>query len=143
MFKVMVIDDDTIVNFMLVKILQAAGYDAKGIDNGKNGLQLFAVVPFDLIVTDIVMPEKEGLEFIQTVRMENKSIPIIAISGGGKIGPENYLTMARYFGANFTFEKPVDTKLFLSAVKKCLENASNRNGQNAGTTALIDRHGSY
>ena len=121
MARILVIDDDEIMNAMVVQMLKEAGHKAKGATDGRRGLKLLDAQPFDLIVTDIVMPEIEGLEMIQVIRTINKTIPIIAISGGGRIGPETYLETARMLGANYTFEKPFNKAPFLAAVEKCLE----------------------
>jgi DNA-binding response OmpR family regulator len=122
MARILVIDDDEIMNDMVVQMLKEAGYKVKGATDGRKGLKLLDAQPFDLIVTDIVMPEVEGLEMIQVIRTINKTIPIIAISGGGRVGPENYLDAAKLLGANFTFQKPFDKTPFLTAVKACLAN---------------------
>jgi len=74
-------------------------------------------------VTDIVMPEKEGLETILSIR-RSRSIPIIAISGGGRNLPMNYLKAAEKFGADYAFTKPIDRKIFLEAVRECLAQKS-------------------
>ena len=120
MKRILVIDDDIIVNDMIVQLLTEAGYEAEGALDGSRGLKLLDAKPFDLIVTDIVMPEKEGLETILAIRKQSKTLPIIAISGGGKTGPENYLQMAQRFGADYIFQKPFDKDPFLGAVRECL-----------------------
>ena len=74
-------------------------------DNGKTGIEFFRQDPLDLVITDIIMPEKEGLETIQELRFEFPDVKIIAISGGGKGGENNYLQMAQGFGAEITFSK--------------------------------------
>jgi DNA-binding response OmpR family regulator len=120
MSKILVIDDDEIMNGMIMQLLSEAGYEVEGARDGEIGLKLFEGASFDLIVTDIVMPEKEGLETIVAVRKRNKTIPIIAISGGGKLGPEQYLHLAQKFGADYAFQKPFDKEHFLGAVRECL-----------------------
>ena len=120
MSKILVIDDDEILNGMLVQLLSQAGYEAEGALDGKLGIRLLEAKPFDLIVTDIVMPEKEGLETILDIRKLRKNIPIIAISGGGRLGPDHYLGVALAFGADYAFQKPFDTEPFLGAVRECL-----------------------
>ena len=121
MARILVIDDDKIMNSMVVQMLKEAGYEVKSALDGKHGLKLLDTKAFDLIVTDIIMPEIEGLEMIRVVRAINRKIPIIAISGGGKMRPEGYLKMAQAFGADYTFEKPFDKEPFLAAVRDCLE----------------------
>jgi DNA-binding response OmpR family regulator len=118
--KILVIDDDTIMNDMVVQLLSGAGYEAEGAHDGRAGLNLLETKSFDLIVTDIIMPEKEGLETIVAIRKKSKTIPIIAISGGGKLGPKQYLHMAQQFGADYAFQKPFVNEQFLAAVRECL-----------------------
>jgi DNA-binding response OmpR family regulator len=120
MARILVIDDDEILNDMMVQLLTESGYEVEGARDGDRGLQLFNSNAYDLIITDIVMPEKEGIETIFGVRAKNKHVPIIAVSGGGKLGPEHYLPMAMQCGANYTFEKPFNNSEFLEAVRKCL-----------------------
>lgn len=120
MARILVIDDDEILNGMIVQMLTEAGYEAEGARDGNRGLKLLESKPFDLIITDIVMPEKGGLEAILAIRRTNKTIPIIAISGGGKISPEQYLLLAQSFGADFAFQKPFSNESLLAAVRKCL-----------------------
>ncbi len=126
MGKILVIEDDDIMREMLVEMLSRDGHLAIPAENGNVGLSRLDKEPFDLVITDIVMPEKEGLEIILTIRKE-KSIPIIALSGGGKNLPMNYLKAAEKFGADFSFTKPIDRKAFLAAVKECLSENRNLN----------------
>ena len=120
MARILVIDDDEIMNDMIVQLLSEAGYEAEGALDGSRGLKLLETQPFDLIVTDIVMPERDGLETILAIRKQSKAVPIIAVSGGGRLGPEQYLLMAREFGADYIFQKPFDAERFLEAVRACL-----------------------
>jgi DNA-binding response OmpR family regulator len=121
MARILVIDDDALLNTMVLQMLRQAGYEAIGAPDGNVGLKMLAAQPFDLIITDIVMPEKEGLETIREIRKSGRKIPIIAISGGGKISAESYLPLARNFGADYTFQKPFDKEPFLAAVRECLD----------------------
>ena len=117
---ILVIDDDEIMNDMITQLLAEAGYDVVSACDGLEGLKQFGSQAFDLVVTDIVMPEKEGIETIMEIRKKNKIVPIIAISGGGKLGPQQYLHMAQQFGADYAFQKPFDNEHFLGAVRECL-----------------------
>jgi CheY-like chemotaxis protein len=121
MYRILVIDDDTVMNSVIVQMLKMAGYKAKSAADGKRGLKLLDSKPFDLIVTDIVMPEIQGTEMIQVIRAINRTIPIIAISGEENKGPETYLATAQAFGANYTFQKPFRLTPFMEAVRECLE----------------------
>lgn len=120
MTKILVIDDDEFVNGMMVQFLSEVGYEVQGARDGNCALKLLGLEPFDLVITDIVMPEKEGIETIISIRNKSKTLPIIAISGGGKINPEQYLHMAQHFGADYIFQKPFDREHFLSAIQECL-----------------------
>lgn len=75
----------------------------------------------NLVILDIVMPDQEGIETLIQLRKEYPRLPVIAISGGGKIGPDNYLKLAKAFGADETFEKPVSNTVLLSAIRTLLE----------------------
>jgi CheY-like chemotaxis protein len=128
MARILVIDDDSIMNSMIVQMLKSVGHQTKSAEDGKRGLKMLDAHPFDLIVTDIVMPEIEGLAMIQVIRTINKTIPIIAISGGGRNRPEGYLAAAQAFGADYTFQKPFEKDAFLAAVRECLAEPPSANG---------------
>lgn len=121
MSRILVIDDDEQVRNMLHIMLQNEGYDAVAAPEGKAALELFRHAPFDVVITDIVMPEKEGLETIMALKQLYPAVRIIAISGGGRVNPGHYLDGARVLGAEFTFIKPVKLERLLSAVKTLLE----------------------
>ena len=120
MGKILVIEDDDLMRDMLVEMLARDGHEVLSASNGVEGLSRIEDESFELVVTDIVMPEKEGLETILSIR-RTQSVPIIAISGGGRNLPMNYLKAAEKFGADFAFTKPIDRKLFLAAVRECLD----------------------
>jgi CheY-like chemotaxis protein len=117
---ILLIEDDEIVREMFIAMLENEGYVLYGAVNGFNGLALYNSLHFDLIITDIIMPEKEGIETIFEIRKNNKKIPIIAISGGGRINPGSYLKIAKNLGADYVFSKPVHRQEFLSAIRECL-----------------------
>lgn len=120
MGRVMIVEDDTAVRNLLREILERAGHEVLDAANGKEAVALFKLSPADLIITNILMPEQEGLETIQELRREDPDLKIIAISGGGQIGPADYLEVARRFGAARTFSKPFDRKALLQAVDELL-----------------------
>ena len=120
MNRILVIDDDEIVSAMLAQLFTEAGYEVKTASDGSRGLNILKAETFDLIVTDIVMPNKEGLETILAIRKTNKTVPIIAISGGGQIGPDQYLTLAQQFGATHALRKPLDIEEVLAVVQSLL-----------------------
>ena len=85
MARILIIDDEPTILLMLKKMLERSGYVVDMAINGKEGMELFAKFPADLIITDIVMPEKEGLETIREIKKDHPHVKIIAISGGGRI----------------------------------------------------------
>lgn len=120
MARILVIDDDDQFRSMMRRLLEREGYEILEALDGENGVKTFTYKGADLIITDIVMPKKEGLETIREIRHRNPDVKIIAVSGGGRIGPETYLDMAEKFGANKIFSKPFDIKEFLQAVHEVL-----------------------
>lgn len=120
MDRIMVIDNDLESNQCIVNLLQNEGFEAVGILHATKSVDLLGTGIFNLIVTEILMPEKDGIEILISMRKNRIHIPVIALSGGGKICPEYYLTLARHFGVAHTFEKPVNPLPFLYAIRKCL-----------------------
>ncbi len=121
MKRILVIDDEPLIRSMLKKMLERQGYLVILASDGSEGVKLFKRDPTDLIITDIIMPEKEGLEIIQEIRIESLEVPIFAISGGGRNSPAEYLDLAKLLGANEIFNKPFNKNEFLGAVKRALQ----------------------
>jgi two-component system cell cycle response regulator CpdR len=120
MKKVLIIDDEPYILLMLKKMLEKAGYEVDLASNGKEGLDLFEKHAADLVITDIIMPDKEGLEIILEMKKQRPDLKIIAISGGGRISPESYLECAKHFGASRVFQKPFKQKELISAVNELI-----------------------
>ena len=120
MAKILVLDDEPSILLMIKKMLEKAGHEVAIALNGKEGMLLFEKNKPDLLITDIIMPEKEGLETIFELRRMYPDLKIIAISGGGRIGPDGYLPGAKLLGANMIFQKPLDQKEFVNAVAQLL-----------------------
>jgi CheY-like chemotaxis protein len=120
MAKILVFDDEPSILLMLKKLLEKAGHEVEVALNGKDGMVLFEKNKPDLLITDIIMPEKEGLETIYELRRSYPELKIIAISGGGRIGPDGYLPGAKLMGANAIFTKPLIPKEFLKVVSDLL-----------------------
>jgi len=106
MARILVIDDEPYILLMLKKMLEKDGHEVDMALNGMEGIKLFEKNRFDLLITDIIMPEKEGLEIIMELKKENPGLKIIAISGGGRLQPEGLLRCAQHFGASKVFQKP-------------------------------------
>jgi DNA-binding response OmpR family regulator len=127
MAKIYVFDDEPSILLMIKKMLEKAGYEVDVALNGKEGMELFKKNVPDLLITDIIMPEKEGLETILELRRKYPELKIIAISGGGRISPGGYLPGARLLGADMVFEKPLDQKEFLQAIASLLDETRTKN----------------
>jgi CheY-like chemotaxis protein len=120
MAKILVLDDEVSIVLMIKKMLERAGHEVEMALNGLDGMILFEQNKPDLLITDIIMPEKEGLETIFELRQKYPDLKIIAISGGGRISPEGYLPGAKLLGADMVFQKPLDQKEFMQAVATLL-----------------------
>ena len=120
MAKILIIDDEEQVRLYLRSILEPEGHEVVEAPDGKVGLQLYREEPVDLIITDVFMPEKEGLETIRELRSEYPEVKIIAISGGGRTGNLDFLPLAKTFGALRTLAKPFDRQEMLDAVQEVL-----------------------
>jgi CheY-like chemotaxis protein len=116
MSKILVFDDEPSILLMLKKMLEKEGHEVDLALNGRDGMELLEKNKPDMVITDIIMPEKEGLETILELRKNHPEIKIIAISGGGRIGPEGYLPSAKHLGADMVFQKPLVQKEFIQGV---------------------------
>lgn len=120
MYTILIIDDDAQVREMLKKMFTRAGYQVLTAKDGKEGLNLFEVSAVDLVVTDLIMPEKEGIETIIALRQLKSDAKIIAISGDGQENSTSYLNMATKLGAQRAFAKPLQRKELLDAIHSLL-----------------------
>ena len=121
MQTILLIEDDSQTRKLLRRMLDSAGYNVHEAVDGREGVRLFEQEPADLVITDLVMPEQEGIETIRILKQIVPDVKIIAISGGGRIGPENYLSIAEKLGAIQTLKKPIKRKDLLTAVKEVLQ----------------------
>ena len=116
--QILVIDDDDQFRLMLRRLLEKEGYDVHEARNGKEGISAFRRLQTEIVITDIIMPEVEGVETILCLRKEFPNVKIAAISGGGRNAPDGYLIMAKRLGAEFVMEKPIDRNVFLDKLKQ-------------------------
>lgn len=122
MKRILVIDDEPDIRELLRRILEKAGYGVTEASDGAVGVKLYRENPADLIITDIIMPEKEGLETIMELRREFPGVKIIAISGGGKaLHSVSCLHLAEKLGAQRSIAKPINKALLLDSVAAVLK----------------------
>ncbi len=120
--RILVIDDDSTILEMISRMLKKEGYEVLMATNGKEGMQIFKTTPeIDLVITDLVMPEKEGIETIAELKRDFPHIKILAISGGSIVKTKTYLSIAKHIGADLTLSKPFVTQELLKSVQKLLE----------------------
>ncbi len=122
MTRILVIDDEPQIRILVRKILEREGYLVTDAQNGKIGMELFQEEPFDLVITDIVMQEKEGIEVIGELLENFPDTKIIVISGGSlNLDGNNLLRSAKILGAHCTLSKPFEIEDLLNSVKQALE----------------------
>lgn len=118
--RILVIDDDPAIVRTIRKILERADHEVLEAEDGKKGLELARRERPDLIITDLIMPEVEGIETIQTLRAEFPDAKIIAVSGGGAMGPDSYLIDAEILGADRAMAKPFSPGELVAVVEELL-----------------------
>ncbi len=120
MALVMIVDDDQQILKLLSEIIKKEGHQVVPAEDGEFAIQLFQQQPTDMVITDLLMPNKEGLELIQELRSIRPELKIIAYSGGGQMQPDNYLDFAKGMGADRVFSKPIPIKELTTAVSELL-----------------------
>jgi YesN/AraC family two-component response regulator len=125
MERILIIDDESQIRSMIRLILEREGYTVEEASDGIEGIRLFREKPVDLIITDLIMPNKDGIGMIVEIKKEFPSVKILAMSGGGLNRPEGYLRGAQKVGAACTLSKPINRQELLRAVKDTLKGNSN------------------
>ena len=118
MTRILLIDDDALVRDILRQMLERAGYDVVEAASGRDGLQQYQATAIDLIITDILMPDQDGLEIILELRRLAPEAKIIAITGGGQSGLLDLLPVAAKLGAQWTLRKPLQRLELLEAIRQ-------------------------
>lgn len=124
MSTILVIDDDEQFNLMLKSALEIKGYNVGTASNGRDAKALYQNKQYDVIITDIIMPDVDGYEVILDLRRLNMSDRTIAVSGGGRTAAEDYLVTAQHFDVAATFNKPVDLQALRSKVEEIIKSHS-------------------
>jgi CheY-like chemotaxis protein len=120
MAKILVIDDDVIVRRTIIRLLEDGGYKVLSAEDGLRGMAMFRSERPDLVITDIIMPEQEGIQTITEMRKAKPDAKIIVISGSGRIGNIDFLRIAQHLGASDAIAKPFDPDDLLKRVRHCL-----------------------
>ncbi len=122
--RILVIDDDEQMRIMLRNVIEWIGYDVLEAENGRQGMRTLRSNEVDMVITDLIMPDQEGLETIKMIKKQYGDLKIIAISGGGRIGPDAYLPAALELGADRIFSKPFDIKKLVDAIEELFADAA-------------------
>lgn len=118
--KALLVDDNQLVSEAMQMVLEGEGFDVEAACNGLQALTMLKHSVPDIVITDVVMPDMDGLQFIRSVRGISEHVPILAISGMGPEGGKLYLKQAEKLGADLTLSKPVNRNRFLEAVNSLL-----------------------
>ena len=129
MTRVLIIDDEAPIRSMLKLMLERDGYEVAEAPDGMEAIRIYRQNPADLIITDLIMPNQDGIGMIIALKKEFPDVKIIAMSGGGLNKPEGYLKGAKKLGAACTLTKPIDREEMLKAIKDVLQSPSSQNGQ--------------
>lgn len=117
---ILIVEDDKELREMLKMSLLRRNFTVLEAENGREAIIHFKPSLTDLVITDLIMPEEDGLKVIIKLRELKPSMKIIAISGGGKAGPGSYLSMAKALGANAIFSKPFSINDFNAKIEELL-----------------------
>ncbi|NOX76041.1 MAG: response regulator [Gammaproteobacteria bacterium] len=124
MAKILVVDDELQIRVMLKYMLEQDQHDVIEAQNGTDGSRLYRETQPDLIITDLVMPEKNGIDMLLELRKDFPAVCVLAISGGGGItGAFDYLPIAKLVGASDVLRKPFGMQELREAVRKALDEA--------------------
>ena len=121
--RILVVDDDDAVRSVISRMLRSYGHTVVEATDGRLGLRMLDEAPVDLVVTDVVMPDLEGLELVRRIRKRENAPRIIAISGGGRASAGDYLELARKLGADATLTKPVSLEDLRSRISDVMGRA--------------------
>ncbi len=120
MARILIIDDEDSLRTSLRRALERSGYQTLEASDGRAGLAKLKEGGVDLVITDIIMPGMEGIEFLIELRKAQSAVPVIAMTGGGVVDPYQYLQMAKGIGATRVLSKPFELPRFLKEVREVL-----------------------
>ena len=131
MARVLVLEDDSALGIIMRSALEDGGHEVLVAADGRIGLRVFGASKFDLVITDMLMPDMDGIEIVRTLRAYRSAVKIIAISGGGALDHGDLLGTALRLGADATLSKPFTPRALLDTVSGVL----GRPGHDAGADA--------
>jgi DNA-binding response OmpR family regulator len=129
MARILIIDDEPQIRSMLTIMLERDGFEVLEAPDGVEGIKVYRQNPADLIITDLIMPNKDGIGMIIDLKKEFPDVKIIAMSGGGLNKPDGYLKGAKKLGASCTLTKPIDREEMLRAVRDILRDSPDQENQ--------------
>ena len=123
MAKVLIIDDDETLRRMMRTVLKRASHDVIEAEDGVEGLRKFRAESPAVVISDIMMPHRDGIETIQAIRDDKRAVGVVAISGGGVRAGELYLSIAEKLGADVVVQKPFRAAQLVEAVDRAMQHA--------------------
>lgn len=123
--RILIIDDEPDLARLLASAFAQSGFDAVAAENGAEGLDRFGEQRFDAVITDIIMPEREGFETIRDIRAISPAVVILAISGCGRLDPVQFRDIAIKLGADDFMSKPFRPSALIAAVRAKLDERAN------------------
>jgi YesN/AraC family two-component response regulator len=120
MANILLVDDEPLVVETLSSAMASKGHTVVTAANGIDGMKKFTEGKFDLVITDVIMPDKDGIELIMELRRHAPTVKVVAISGGGRTGNVEFLKMATKLGATAALSKPIQLAEFYSVLRQCL-----------------------
>ena len=124
--KILIIDDDTVLLTLMKSAFTSAGYVVEAADNGRKGLSALETYKPDLVITDIVMPEMDGIGTIMAIKKKPRAPKVIAISGVGRLRGGDYLKWASHLGADEVLAKPFKMSELLQLSERVIDNHPNK-----------------
>lgn len=115
--NVLIVDDDEFVTSFIQIILSSQGYNCHSVDNAQSAIDFAKANDVDISIIDIHMPRMDGLELLQKLRVDQPSMPVVAMSGGGRNGSSIFLRAAKRFGASECLTKPINDTELVSVVR--------------------------
>ena len=120
MYKILIVDDEVFIRDGLKQLLEMDGHKVDIAGDGKEAVKLILKNQYNLVITDIIMPEKDGIEVIMKAKEKDHDIKVIAISGGGRISAKDHLKVAKQLGADTILSKPFSTEELTNEINRIM-----------------------